>query len=148
LSTQRSLNPSERFPPGQPKTTELTTHARLKKLTLAAKVKPTAGGGIHDAVHLDRSDKLRNRAFPGGRASSHAWVASPATRISARGVASTRLRCSGAKSDRRYRGGPLLARQGPKDHRCHLATRGVEAMHVLQRASASAAARRVPLHRR
>jgi hypothetical protein len=30
LSTQRSLNPSERFPPGQPKTTELTTHARLK----------------------------------------------------------------------------------------------------------------------
>jgi hypothetical protein len=30
-STQRSLNPSERFPPGQPKTTELTTHARLKK---------------------------------------------------------------------------------------------------------------------
>jgi hypothetical protein len=31
LSTQRSLNPSERFPPGQPKTTELTTHARLKK---------------------------------------------------------------------------------------------------------------------
>src|ERR1700722_6530412 len=31
LSTQRSLNPSERFPPGQPKPTELTTHARLKK---------------------------------------------------------------------------------------------------------------------
>ena len=34
LSTQRSLNPSERFPPGQPKTTELTTHARLKKPTV------------------------------------------------------------------------------------------------------------------
>jgi hypothetical protein len=31
LSGNQHLNPSECFPPGQPKTTELTTHARLKK---------------------------------------------------------------------------------------------------------------------
>jgi hypothetical protein len=46
LSTQRSLNPSERFPPGQPKTTELTTHARLKKLTTHARLKKPAIGQI------------------------------------------------------------------------------------------------------
>jgi hypothetical protein len=61
LSTQRSLNPSERFPPGQPKPTELTTHARLKKpavrqIEVDLVAEPPLGPDAHTVADHQHSD--------------------------------------------------------------------------------------------
>jgi hypothetical protein len=70
LSTQRSLNPSERFPSGQPKTTELTTHARLKKpairqIEVNLVAKPPLGPDAHAVADDQHSDhQLRINRVP------------------------------------------------------------------------------------
>src|SRR3984957_6141106 len=70
LSTQRSLNPSERFPPGQPKPTELTTHARLKKpavrqIEVDLVAQPPFGANaeaVADNEHPDHQLRIDRRA--------------------------------------------------------------------------------------